>query len=927
MWAECMSDGTDSNRPRLGARLIQGGLCSRQALVMALAEQQELAAQGVYAPVGRILVKKGLLSAGQLEETLESIQLEALSRVRLFQSLSMDDLNSVVRKGEAMCFPDQTLLAREGERAEAFYVVVAGRVRIYRVSRQGLEVDLNVLGPGEGFGEMGLLDGDLRTSHVRTMGSVHVIRISKHQFMDLLDAHQEMTSTLVSIVSSRLYESNRRVTSAVSREKAYTRLLTQAAVNSYREFLGSGRLFDRIMHRARELAEKDGPCFVQGEQGTEIMGAALMIHERSTRQSGALLRFQAQNVGQFTARSSEAERRKGESRQMHTLFGSVAGSGSSVLGLLSVADQGTLVIDQIEALAGSVQLKLAEFLASGRFRVPDSSVEQAASVKIIATCQHDPASLVDSGVLDPRLYGLFDPEPLKIPPLRKRKKDLRIIVEHLIGIGNRRAGKAVQGIDQDAYQRIMAHDWPGNFEELETTIFRAVALASGDTLSSQDIFIGLKPAQGQASLNLLQYKPLKRFVQSGWYPKSFQITTGLFFLGMVLLVFQGLSPGGQLALDLTWGVWEPLAVLAALLLGRFWCAICPVGAAGLFISRRFSLKKEVPQFIRDKGPHLSAAGIALIIWAEVTWDLFSSPLGTVILLLVFVGLGLVSSLIFRKLVWCRHLCPLGALLGLLARCSCTEMRSNHAVCNNDCRDHACVGRHSDAGCPVLEAPFTLQSNQDCILCGQCVKLCPEDSPAFNLRIPGYELGRVRYPTTFMTVLVPVLMGTQIFRGLFSLNGLSQMTSGPQNWALLLAGLGLSSLLAAGLIALTAKVMFGPLSKADLKKGWLLNYALVPMLFAYELGYHLEVLLTRGGRVVPEVKRLLGLNEVDPTFVFSQGGVQGLQVLFVLGGACWTAMLVNQIAERHQATGQGLTLSRRWPVLVLTGVTLAMLLIQ
>jgi len=922
-----MPSSRETQATKLGRKLIEGRLCTRYHLVNALAEQKELSAQGVYAPLGQILIKKGVLSQRELQRVVREVQLEALSRVKLFQSLSRDGLSSLLKDCEAICLPDQTLLAQEGEMAEAFYVVVAGSVRIYRVSRQGLEVDLNVLGPGEGFGEMGLLDGDLRTSNVRALGSVHLVRIDASRFRDLLKANHEVFSTLMSILSSRLYESNRRITSAVSREKTYTKLLTQAAVNSYAEFIGSGRLMERIMGQVQRLAETDRPCFVQGEPGTEIMGAALLIHERSPRQSGPLLRFQAQNVGQVTSRSSEAERQKGEKRQMRTLFGAVAGAGSSVLGLLSVADQGTLVIDRIESLTGQVQLKLVEFLRTGRFVVPESAVEQSSSVKIIATCHHDPTTLVQSGLLEPQLYDLCDPEPLTIPPLRKRKKDLKLIMDHLIRIGNRRSGKSVQGIDHDAYQRIMAHDWPGNFEELETTIFRAVALAPGETLTSQDIFIGLKPVQGKASLNLLQYRPLKRLVQSRWYPGAFQITTGLFFLGMVALVFSGDASGRQLALDLTWGVWEPLAVLGALFLGRFWCALCPVGAAALFISRRFSLKREVPQLLRQRGPYLIAGGIALIIWAEVTWDLFSSALGTAILLLIFVGLGLISGLVFRKLVWCRHLCPLGGLLGLLARCSCTEMRSNHAVCNNDCKDHACVGRFGDSGCPVLEAPFTLQSNQDCILCGQCVKLCPEDSPALNLRVPGYELGRVRYPTMIMTVLVPVLMGTQIYRGLFSLEGLAWIAGEPMGWAVHLVGLGLCALFASGLIFLAGGLMFGPLVKFDLKKSWLLNYALVPLLFSYELGFHLEVLLTRGGRVMPEARHFFGLAEMEPTFVFSRGAVKGLQALLIFGGGCWAAFMASQIAERHQASGQGLTILQRWPVMVLTVLILAALLIH
>jgi len=916
------SSGLDS--PHLGTWLIDAGLCTGEMLNSALAEQKQLLSQRTYLPVGQILVKNGFLTQSRLDDMLQALQLDVLSRVDLFLGLSHNDMLDLLQKCETHCYPDGTLLIQEGEKADSYYVIVSGSVRIFRLSSEGLEVDLNVLESGEGFGEMGLFNEDYRTTHVSSIGPVHLLKIYKHDFEAFLSSHQQAATKLLKIISSRLYKSDRTVTSSVSREKTYSQLLLQAAVSSFEEIVGSGRLFERIKDQVKHLAGTDSPCFVFGEQGTEVMGAALLIHERSLRYRGPLLRFKAQNVGEITSKCSESDRREGEAKQMRALFGCQTTSDSPSLGFLTLADQGTLVIEGIESLGKNVQAQLASYLRTEKFHLFESPVERSSSVRIIGTCQHAPQTLVELGLLDQDLASLFDPQPLKIPPLRKRKKDLKKVVDHLIHVGNRRSGKSVKGLDQDAYQRIMAHNWPGNFEELETTIVRAVTLAKGEYLAAEDIFFGLKPIQGKWSINLLQFEPLKRFMQSRLYPGLFQAVTGLLFLTILLLSFWGPETGQKLALDLTWGVWEPMAVLAALLLGRFWCAVCPIRGATLFFSRRLSLKLEAPAFLRHMGPILSAAGIALIIWAEVTWDLFSSATGTAVLLLVFVGLGITSGFIFRKLVWCRHLCPLGALLGLLARCSCTEMRSNHSVCNNDCNDHPCVGRYGDTGCPMLEAPFSMQSNQDCVLCGECVKMCQESSPALNLRIPGYELGTVRYPTTVMTVLVPVLMGTQLFRGLVGLNWLNSL---PVEWAVYLAGLGLCSLLAAGMVSLAAGVMFGPLVKADLKKGWLLNYALVPMLFGYELGYHLKVFLLRGGWIPPEVGGLLGLEWGTPAFFFSHGTVVAVQALFILAGSMWSTALVNKIAEHHHASGKGLTRTQRWPVAALSAVLLVMLVVQ
>jgi len=266
-------------------------------------------------------------------------------------------------------------------------------------------------------------------------------------------------------------------------------------------------------------------------------------------------------------------------------------------------------------------------------------------------------------------------------------------------------------------------------------------------------------------------------------------------------------------------------------------------------------------------------------------------------------------------------------MGLLARCSWTELRSNPSVCTNDCSDHPCIDRQNNQGCPMLEAPFTITTNQDCVLCAQCIKVCPHDSPALNLRIPGYELGTVRYPSLIMNILVPVLMGTQIFRGLVSLDGLLPRGSVEQNAFISLLVLGVCTLAALGLISWAANQMLGLLVKSDLKKRWLMNYSLLPLLFVYETGFHLEMLLTKGGWVIPELTGMWGLNWGGPTFAFSPGAVLAMQTLIMVGGCIWSAILINSIAVHHQATGQKLNTVQRWPIFFLTALMLSLLVVH
>ena len=919
-----MATSSNKRTQKIGNHFLAAGVCSENELYSALGEQEKLSARGEYLPIGRILVEKQILSQNTLDSVLQELQLTAFFNLELFREQTTEDLQQLLCKSEVLNFPDKTLLFSEGDRADGYYIIVSGEVRIYKLSREGLEINLNVLGPGDGFGEIGIIQGGQRSAHASTVGPVHLVKILKFDFEEFLATHPEVSSKLLIKVGSWLSRSDQTVITSVAKEKRYSQLLGESFANSYQELLHSSRLFRRIKDRVNDLAETNSPCFVIGEQGTEIIGVALLMHKSSIRHHGPFLRFQPENSREVSNKGNESEQRTEETNQALKLFGSDTESGPSSLGLLAAADQGTLVIEKIDSLESNIQRQLADFLETGYFFPSGSQVERFSSVKIIASSDYHPKSLIDSGILDQRLGSFFVPEPLEISPLRKRKRDLKPLLDLLISIGNKRTGKNIQGVDQEAYQRIMAYDWPGNLEELETTILRAVNLASGNTLSSSELFFGLEFVQGQWSLDILQYKPLRRFMQTGLYPGLFQVILGLIFLSLFFLSFWADEVGRRLALDLTWGVWEPMVVLSAFFLGRFWCAVCPLRGAAMFTNKRVGLGFEVPAFLRDYGLYLSAAGIGLIIWAEITWDIFSNATGTLFLLLVFVGLAMSSSLFFRKLVWCRFLCPLGALLGLFARCSCTEMRSNQSICNNDCIEHPCVGTSNNNGCPMLEAPFTINSNQHCILCAECLKICPEDSQCINLRIPGDELGKVRYPTSVMMVLVPVVMGTQLFRGIIGLNDWAHIGLLPQHWATHLFILGLCTLLAPSLVSQAGKQIFGPLFKGDLKKGWLLNYALVPLLFAFELGYHLEILLTRGGWIVPGLGEILGLQWKDPTFFFSQGAVLTVQTLFMLVAYLWSSALVNSIAKNHQISGRGLERFQSWPVLVITCLLSVML---
>jgi transcriptional regulator with PAS, ATPase and Fis domain len=115
--------------------------------------------------------------------------------------------------------------------------------------------------------------------------------------------------------------------------------------------------------------------------------------------------------------------------------------------------------------------------------------------------------MVAEGKFQEDLYYRLNVIPVAIPPLRERKEDIPILVEHFISKHAQRAGKRAEGIDEDALQALQAYDWPGNVRELENTIERAVVLSTTATIRAQSVFMlgaaGATPS-GLPGLNLRQ---------------------------------------------------------------------------------------------------------------------------------------------------------------------------------------------------------------------------------------------------------------------------------------------------------------------------------------------------------------------------------------------------------------------------------------
>jgi hypothetical protein len=323
----------------------------------------------------------------------------------------------------------------------------------------------------------------------------------------------------------------------------------------------------------------------------------------------------------------------------------------------------------------------------------------------------------------------------------------------------------------------------------------------------------------------------------------------------------------------------------------------------------------VPTFIRNYSLYLSAVGLGIIIWAESASNMTHSPRATAVLLIAIVLCAMISGILYERRLWCRYLCPLGRLAAVFSSCACIEWRSNLSICNTICKTNQCFkGTEALNGCPVYQGPFSLKSNQNCILCGKCVKLCEHASPALNIRVPGHEIWAVIKPDTGVSVFIPVILGTQFFRGLHRAHVFGSGSSMDSQWAFLAMLLMILTAVAFLFVHAAGEMSFGPLRDPATGRKDLFCYALIPIAFAFEFGYHVETFYSMTGHIFPVVGRQIGYDLSFLDFTQALGSPLPWQMLLLFIGTGISIWIQGRLMKKHRESAEkGMRITNILPV--------------
>ena len=259
--------------------------------------------------------------------------------------------------------------------------------------------------------------------------------------------------------------------------------------------------------------------------------------------------------------------------------------------------------------------------------------------------------------------------------------------------------------------------------------------------------------------NLLNNKWIDRFFRSRWYPGIIQWPTlFIFMLIMFELLLGPSTTHDNLGSALTWVLWWPLIPIIFLFLGRFWCAICPFATINDLVQKFVGNNRPVPRFLKKYGVWIIDALFIFITWSDHVWGVVNNPIGSGILLLTLATAVVASGAFYERRMFCRHLCFLGGLAGNYAQAGMLSLHATPDICAK-CSSLSCFkGTETAPGCPIFELPRTMSSSANCVLCGDCIKNCPNDSIQLTLRPPTKELWFVHKPKVEAAFLAAVIMG-------------------------------------------------------------------------------------------------------------------------------------------------------------------------
>jgi two-component system, NtrC family, response regulator AtoC len=275
----------------------------------------------------------------------------------------------------------------------------------------------------------------------------------------------------------------------------------------FEDILAKSARMQEIFRTISKIAEYKTTVLVTGESGVGKELVARAIHRRSTRRGG---QFVAVNCGAIPENLLESE-----------LFGHKKGAFTDAVqdrrGLFEEANTGTLFLDEIGELPLALQVKLLRVLEDEKIRRLGEARDTQVDVRIIAATHRDLQAETKAGRFREDLFYRLNVLPIHCPPLRERRDDIPLLIDHFVAKNNSRLGTSIRGLDTETRRLLYEYGWPGNVRELENTIERAMVLSEGEQIVAADLPERIReardPVQVQLASGELSVKKTTRIIE------------------------------------------------------------------------------------------------------------------------------------------------------------------------------------------------------------------------------------------------------------------------------------------------------------------------------------------------------------------------------------------------------------------------------
>ncbi len=325
------------------------------------------------------------------------------------------------------------------------------------------------------------------TKTVKT--AVEAMKLGAHDYITKpFDLDELRLIVSRSISTKALKEENKRLWEEI--DKSY----------SFGNIIGKSKGMREIYKMIRQIANSKSTVLIMGESGTGKELISRAIHYNSNRKNFPFITINCAAIPETLIESE--------------LFGHEKGAFTDAIrtkkGLFEEADGGTLFLDEIGELSLTTQAKILRFLEEKEFNRVGGSKMIKVDVRLITATNKDLTQLIKRGEFREDLYYRINVVPILIPPLRERREDIPLLVDHFIKKFNEENNKNVKGVQPEALELMMNYEWPGNVRELENLMERVIALTSNEYIQPKELPFSL--------VNISKTNGLKESILSGQIP-------------------------------------------------------------------------------------------------------------------------------------------------------------------------------------------------------------------------------------------------------------------------------------------------------------------------------------------------------------------------------------------------------------------------